>query len=627
MQTELYRQIKSLGNNPTTDMLLKCETALEDWYASKDSPDFRLLKLLKNLQFYHETPDTKISYKNEMTHAIYETLRRTADYDINIRDYPEKVKERHENISKLCETMRSEQKQPVEEESDKPVDMTIFVVTYNQLELTKLCLDSVFKNTCDVSYELYLIDNGSSDGTYEYFQNDDRLKIIRLVENTGLLLALHIFYESNLDNGKFWMYMNNDVVVTPRWASNMLKCIKSDPHIASVMPVTNRAAAFACIQPPMGLYDVESVQAFGEKHNVSNPNLWQDWIMYYGFVLLSRPSFRRKMGYYEDCFYFPFYFSDGDITLSQTKAGYRTVQARDTYIHHFDGGHTVLSKRREALARGEKQFFNRHGFFSTDIEHDELPHPIALGFTAGATGGRSMSHAQPVNAASKILFLGRSRSHALMQLKSINKAMGIDHVEIYAADTMEFLKLEQQDEEVNFQKMDNWYELSDIFEGELFDAIVYLRGTMELRHPDKFFKAVYSRLNVNGKLFIREENTGNLLALNYILMAQRESPRDSVRIRKNDIKSFGETISLLTDAGFYIDAIEDVFYHENFTFGKLESVENYRKLYKKNHGNYDMAAFERNMLTPFKNIVARKPSVIDTENTLEQLLYTRKTGG
>jgi len=588
-----------------SDTILKAaklyESELDAWYCEKKEPDYRLIKILTNLMFYLEETNAEITFRSEILSAIAKTLLKTAEYDFYIRENPEKVKERNDNILSLCEKLSSEEKKPDEEMSDKPYDVTIFLATYNQLELTKLCLESIFENTDDVSYELYLIDNGSSDGTYEYFKNDSRIKLIRLTENTGLLLALHIFYESGLDNGKFWLYMNNDIVVTPRWASNMLKCIKSDPCIASVLPVTNRAAEFLCISPPFGLYDVEQVQEFGEHYNISNPNMWQDWLMHYGYVTLIRPSVRRKLGYFEDCFYFPFYFSDGDIILSQTKAGYRAVQARDTYVHHFDGGHTVLQTRRTMLAAGEKLFFEKYGFFPTDLEKNI---PASISTDAGA----------------KILFLGASRAHALMQLQSVNKTLNIQNIEYFAADTMEQLKFEQFDKSVRFQEMDNWYEVQSIFEGVEFDAVIYSDDIMKLRHPKKFLSAVLSRLKTNGKLHFLSEPPGNLLTLNNVLLSRRTTPRDAVRIRKINTSSVNELVALLYSVGFSADSVEEVYYNESYTFANMETIASYRELFK----GEDMAEFERNIRIRYLNITARKPGIVDTENTLEQLLYAKK---
>lgn len=46
----------------------------------------------------------------------------------------------------------------------------ISVTAYNRLEKTKRCVGYILEFTKDFDYELLLIDNGSTDGTQEYFQ-------------------------------------------------------------------------------------------------------------------------------------------------------------------------------------------------------------------------------------------------------------------------------------------------------------------------------------------------------------------------------------------------------------------------------------------------------------------------
>jgi SAM-dependent methyltransferase len=296
------------------------------------------------------------------------------------------------------------------------------------------------------------------------------------------------------------------------------------------------------------------------------------------------------------------------------------VQARDTYVHHFDGGHTVLNNRRNLLAAGEKLFFEKHGFFPTDTERS-LPAMAVVGAAAIAVNVNRSANtaANGTGNAARVLFLGASRANPLMQLQSLNRVMNNHNTIYYAADTMEELKLDQFGEDVCFQQLDSWYDVETVFEAEVFDAIIYLDDIMKLRNPAKFLSAIYSRLCTNGKLYFLLENSGCLLALNYIIMSRRESPRDAVRLRKNSTASLNDVISMLYSTGFSVDAIEDVFYNETFTYANLDTINNYRGLFK----GGDTTNFERIIRTPVHNIIARKPGEVDTTNTLEQLLYSK----
>ncbi len=53
-------------------------------------------------------------------------------------------------------------------------EATLVVIAYNRLEKTKSCVESIFKYTSHINFNLVLIDNGSTDGeTLEYFKSID----------------------------------------------------------------------------------------------------------------------------------------------------------------------------------------------------------------------------------------------------------------------------------------------------------------------------------------------------------------------------------------------------------------------------------------------------------------------
>ncbi len=118
--------------------------------------------------------------------------------------------------------------------------VSIYVLAYNNLEkYTKKCIESILKYSSDVDYELILVDNGSTDGTYKYFEsiNYDKKKIIKITKNVGIgYYAMDIFKETK---GKYISIVCNDVIVTKNWISNLIKCAESDPKIGMATPVSD----------------------------------------------------------------------------------------------------------------------------------------------------------------------------------------------------------------------------------------------------------------------------------------------------------------------------------------------------------------------------------------------------
>ena len=64
------------------------------------------------------------------------------------------------------------------------------IVTHNQLEYTRQCLDSIRRLT-DEPYELIVVDNGSTDGTVEYLRAFPDVRLIANDTNRGFPAAVN----------------------------------------------------------------------------------------------------------------------------------------------------------------------------------------------------------------------------------------------------------------------------------------------------------------------------------------------------------------------------------------------------------------------------------------------------
>lgn len=55
---------------------------------------------------------------------------------------------------------------------------SIIILTYNNLDYTKDCIDSILKFTKKGTYEIIVVDNLSTDGTREWLKKQKNLKVI-----------------------------------------------------------------------------------------------------------------------------------------------------------------------------------------------------------------------------------------------------------------------------------------------------------------------------------------------------------------------------------------------------------------------------------------------------------------
>ena len=120
---------------------------------------------------------------------------------------------------------------------------SIVIVTHNQLEYTRQCLDSIRRLT-DEPYELIVVDNGSSDGTVEYLRSLPDVRLIVNETNRGFPAAANQGIARA--GGSQILLLNNDVVVTTGWLCRLLRALaqrSGDRAGGSVFQFRQRAAA------------------------------------------------------------------------------------------------------------------------------------------------------------------------------------------------------------------------------------------------------------------------------------------------------------------------------------------------------------------------------------------------
>ena len=63
-------------------------------------------------------------------------------------------------------------------------DVSIIIPVLNKLEFTRQCLDRIWRDTGDAaSYEVIVVDNGSTDGTPEWFASEPPPEALRYRRN------------------------------------------------------------------------------------------------------------------------------------------------------------------------------------------------------------------------------------------------------------------------------------------------------------------------------------------------------------------------------------------------------------------------------------------------------------
>ena len=218
---------------------------------------------------------------------------------------------------------------------------SIIILTYNNLSLTKKCIESIFKYTEKDTYEIIVVDNASTDDTVSYLKEQKNIKTVFNSENVGFPRGCNIGIQlASKDNDI--LLLNNDTIVTTNGLKNLKICLESDEKIGAVGAISNNNDNLQGCDFSYNNFD--EMQILAEKNNVSDPKKWERKVCLIGFCLLIKGAVLEKLGGLDEN-YSPGYIEDNDLSLRIIDLGYDLVLCHDAFIHHYLG--TAFRKDQE----------------------------------------------------------------------------------------------------------------------------------------------------------------------------------------------------------------------------------------------------------------------------------------
>jgi GT2 family glycosyltransferase len=221
----------------------------------------------------------------------------------------------------------------------------IVIVTWNNLDYTRQCIQSLLADQTWPNRKLIVVDNASTDGTVDYLtdlsEENENVLFIANHENLGFAAGNNTGLK-HLDDSEYVILLNNDTVVPRGWLANLLKHLKN-PEIGAVGPVTNSIGNEAMIEVPYT--DVKEMELFAQTYTAAHEGEFFEIGVLAMYCMAMRREVFDQIGPLDERFGVGM-FEDDDYARRLREKGFRIICAEDAFVHHW--GRASFSKLDDA---------------------------------------------------------------------------------------------------------------------------------------------------------------------------------------------------------------------------------------------------------------------------------------
>jgi GT2 family glycosyltransferase/glycosyltransferase involved in cell wall biosynthesis len=235
--------------------------------------------------------------------------------------------------------------------------VSVVVLTFNNLELTRACLDSLEWNTPPGAYEIIVVDNASTDGSQVYLQDwaagrNDRMVILNdsnrgfaAGNNQGLAAA----------RGEYLVLLNNDTEATQGWVGTLVNHQRRNPDIGIVGPVTDNIGNEAKIS--LRYKDRDEMQCKARRYTLAHMGELRSMRTLAFFCVMFPRKVYEHVGPLDEAFGLGF-FEDDDYCRRIEQVGWRIMCAEDVFVHHhLSASFGKLGKGRSELLQMNQKIY------------------------------------------------------------------------------------------------------------------------------------------------------------------------------------------------------------------------------------------------------------------------------
>jgi N-acetylglucosaminyl-diphospho-decaprenol L-rhamnosyltransferase len=249
------------------------------------------------------------------------------------------------------------------------MELSIIIVNWNTRELLKQCLESVYACSPNCTFEVWVVDNASTDGSADMVtENFPLVRLITNQENVGFARGNN--QAACQAAGRYIMLLNSDTIVYLGALDRLTRFMNEHPEAGASGPKLlnpDGSLQYSCyLTPTVGREFRRLFHLGGIRHDGSYPmEKWQvdntrEVDILQGAALLLRGDALAQVGLLDEGFFM--YSEDYDLCYRIKKAGWHLYWVPWAEVVHFGGQSTrmVAAEMFLHLYASKLKFFRKH---------------------------------------------------------------------------------------------------------------------------------------------------------------------------------------------------------------------------------------------------------------------------
>ncbi len=241
------------------------------------------------------------------------------------------------------------------------MDLSIIIVSFNTKDLLQDCLNSVFKQTKGIKFEVIVVDNVSTDGSVEMLRKGfPQVALIENKKNLGFAKANNQGIRKA--KGKYVLLLNSDTELKGNPLAKLVKFAQGHPRAGVIgsrllyPDGTPQPSTAPFLTLPRAILWLTTADRFLYS---SPPKTGQvDWVM--GAALMAKKEALKKVGLLDERIFM--YMEEQEWCYRFKKRGWQVWFYPEAEIFHLERGGSPEGRQRAILGiyEGLIYFYQKH---------------------------------------------------------------------------------------------------------------------------------------------------------------------------------------------------------------------------------------------------------------------------